>query len=155
MAWKKSVPLAVLLLTVSLWGCGQNAPPAPPAGASSQNACAGRLQDLCEPLLVFNLKHHRLPNDLEEFKAADGHVPPLVCPASGRPYVWQPDGPLLAGQTRWVVLADSQPSHDGKRWAILAEEGAAGQMTLRVSLLLPPGAKAAEQPGAAPRRHRR
>ncbi len=103
----------------------------PRAQGNVVDPCAERLHDLCEPLLVFAAMHQRLPDSLDEFKAASPDMPPLVCPTSGLPYVWRPaDVYAPKGE---VLLADAKPVHNGKRWAILIEPGNKGKLMLRVS----------------------
>jgi hypothetical protein len=134
-----SRPLVLVILAglALLSGCQPATPPPATRAAASVDDCADRLHELCGPLLLFYMAHHRLPNDLAEFKAANPTgLPELVCPKTHLPYVWRPDGPAVAGQHNEVLLADVTPAHDGKRWAIVnTSVNAAGPLTLRVSLL--------------------
>ena len=129
--------LAIILTGLFTLGCAQPAAP-PPASAPALDGCAERLHDLCEPLLLFQMAHHRLPESLEEFTTANGHLGPVTCPTSGLPYVWLPDGPTPPGHRYEVLLADAKPVHGGRRWAIVAAQQDDGRApTLRVSLLPP------------------
>ena len=44
---------------------------------------------------------------------------PLVCPTTGQPYIYRPDGVRIEGQPGRMVLFDSGPAHGGKRWALM------------------------------------
>jgi len=92
--------------------------------------CAERLHELCGHFLLYYSSHKHLPDNLDELRAQDPKsLPPLVCPASGKPYVYHPrpaDG---------LLLLDAEPCHAGRGWAITTETGATGQITLRVRLL--------------------
>lgn len=131
------------------------APPArpsqvPPSNAANLDPCAVRLHDVAGALLLYYFTNRRLPETLDEintFPGAEEQIP-LTCPASGQPYVYSPDGILLAEQRARVIIYDPTPAHyGGHRWAIRMEEPGDNQpMVTRVIalpesffLLRPPG----------------
>jgi hypothetical protein len=61
----------------------------------------------------------------------------FTCPVSNLPYICSPNGlPLPTQPGHTIIMYDAQPSHDGKRWAIVGEESAPGQpLVTRVVLL--------------------
>lgn len=121
-----------LLLAVSLTGACQTpprkpspAPVRPPAPAqkvpnSNTDPCAMRLHDICGPLLLYYATHQRLPERIEELAEVPGfeEVRDFTCPASGRPYIYNPIGIVNSGATSQIILYDPSPVHSGMRWAI-------------------------------------
>jgi hypothetical protein len=99
--------------------------------------CAERLHDLCGKLLLYHGIHSKLPGTLEELKAlGSATLPPLVCPVSGKPYIYHPDGLAIRGWSGRLVLYDAMPSHSGMRWGVLVEDPGSGKtLTARVLLL--------------------
>ncbi len=119
----------------------------------SLDPCAERLHDMCEQFLLYYSTQKHLPNSLDEMKAWEPkRLPPLVCPASGKPYVYRAEGVEVPGQKGRALLFDAEACHSGMRWAIVADAVTdEGPLTLRVRLL-PDGAWAAgPQAAAAPR----
>ena len=121
-------------------GCASSSPasssPARPADArasaerwnSNTDPCAMRMHDACAPLLLYFGRYQRLPDRIEELAQVPGvTVPELACPESGRPYIYDPQGPpgLEAG-TR-IILYDPTPAHAGRRWTIVVREPKPGQ----------------------------
>jgi hypothetical protein len=92
----------------------------PVAPITNTDACATRLHDLCEPLLFYYLKNHKLPGRLDELKGEPGFDGPvdLTCPVSHLPYVYNPVGILTAVSRSRIIAYDAAPSHSGMRWAI-------------------------------------
>jgi len=124
-------------------GCGPAAPAGPAPGARI-DPCAERLHDVCGGLLLYYAARGRLPGDLAELRAFDpGALPPLVCPASGEPYVYRAAVSPLRGRAE-VLVFDAVPCHEGRRWAVVVSLTEADQLTARV-VLLPAG-----QPAEAP-----
>jgi hypothetical protein len=99
--------------------------------------CAERLHDVCGQLLLYHSIHKRLPQSLEELKALGSAEPPqLVCPVSGEPYVYNPNGLRIAGQPGRLVLYDATASHSGMRWGVFVDDPGSGKaLTARVILL--------------------
>ena len=115
----------------------------------SLDPCAERLHDMCEQFLLYYSTQKHLPNSLDEMKAWEPkRLPPLVCPASGKPYVYRAEGVEVSGQKGRVLLFDAEACHSGMRWAIVADAVTdEGPLTLSVRLL-PDGAWAASPPTA-------
>ena len=101
-----------------------------------KDPCAERLHDICGHLLLYYSTHGKLPPTPAELTSDDGlPLPPLVCPASGKPYVYNPDGVSIPNLPGRLVLYDPEPSHSGMRWGILVAPSADGaSITARVIL---------------------
>ena len=86
------------------------------------------MHDVCAPLLLYFGRYQRLPAQVEELAQVPGvTVPELACPVSGRPYVYNPQGPAgLEAGTR-IILYDATPAHAGRRWGIVVREPMPGQ----------------------------
>ena len=110
----------------------------PPRSRPSIDPCADRLHDLAGHLLLYYSAHGRLPPTLDDLPAAADPGRPLspVCPASGEPYVYRPDGLEVEGQPGRLVLYDAVPAHSGMGWAVaLIEPTGDGPLDTRVILL--------------------
>ena len=85
--------------------------------------CAQRLHELERHLLSYYVQHDRLPDSLDGLKQGSGmgQLPPLVCPVSGEPYLYRPEGAGLAGRSGQVLMCDATPAHAGRRWAIIVK----------------------------------
>jgi len=121
-------PLLALLGWVALVaGCGAPAPHVSRPGAA-RDACADRLHDVSGQLLLCYAATGRLPPSLEDLRTARGTAqnPPLVCPVSGKPYLYRPEGLLLPGQPGRLVLYDAAGAHAGMRWGIVIAAGEPG-----------------------------
>jgi hypothetical protein len=100
--------------------------PAPPGGPdvlASLEPCAARLQDLAGVMLLYYAVHKQLPVALDELRAVAEFDQELnfTCPASGRPYVYNPAGLRYPGKDERLVLYDADPTHaGGTRWGIVA-----------------------------------
>jgi len=101
--------------------------------------CAERLHDLCGLFLLHYAAHQRLPADLDELKALAPAGAALVCPTSGTPYVYRPAGLQIPGRQGRLLLFDAEPAHSGMRWAVVADDGAAGRLAVLRVQLLPDG----------------
>jgi hypothetical protein len=124
------------LLAAVAAGCQTAAPAARRAGVDI-DPCAERLHDTCGRFLLYFSINGRLPDTLDELTRVDSQtLPPLVCPTSGKPYVYNKDGPRVPGRAGRLVLYDAEPVHSGMRWGILADVAAEGRPpTLRVILV--------------------
>jgi len=102
-----------------------------------KDPCAGRLHDVCGHLLQYYAIHMQLPPTPAALRSSGSlPLPPLVCPASGKPYVYDPNGVHVSNRPGRVVLYDPEPSHWGMRWAILIGPSVGGaNITARVILL--------------------
>ena len=80
-----------------------------------------------------------MPADLAELQAlAVGPKVEYTCPASGKPYLYRPDGVEIPGHPGRAVVFDPAPSHSGLRWAIVLSAGA-GNLPVAKVILLPDG----------------
>ncbi len=138
----------LLALTVAVIPVGCQIPaPAIPESSSVTEPCADRLHDICCHLLLYHSLSKRLPQTLEGLPAVTGpgEVPPLICPVSGQPYLYRPEGLQLPGGPGRLVLYDAAPAHSGMRWGILiAEPKGDGPLATRVLLLPDELVRAAE-----------
>jgi len=120
-------------------GCRTSEMSAPPVRRPSVkiDPCAERLHDVCGQLLLYHGIYKRLPQSLDGLKAMNvGPMPPLVCPVSGKPYIYNPSGLRIPGRPGLLVLYDAEACHSGMRWGILVEDPADGKpLTARVVLL--------------------
>ena len=128
--------LLLILMASVLAGCVQERPaqktasappPRRPNRLDNLDACASRLHDICEPLLLFYVSYHRLPASLDELRALSGFENMIyICPVSGLPYIYDPIGipapPGNAGAK--IILYDATPAHRGLRWAVTIIEPA-------------------------------
>jgi hypothetical protein len=134
----RSVSLAALAcaLVVAAAGC-QTGAAARRAGADI-DPCAERLHDLSGRLLFYYSLHGALPAALEDLASADPTpLPPLVCPVSGKPYVYNREGLPVRGRPGRAVLYDAAPTHAGMRWAALVDPPIEGKPRTARVLLLP------------------
>ena len=93
------------------------------APISNTDACATRLHDLCEPLLLYYATRHEIPARLEELRQMPGFTElDLRCPVSRLPYVYNPVGIQTGDDQPRLVIYDAAPSHSGMRWAIAIVE---------------------------------
>lgn len=138
----------VWITAVSAAGCAQQSagpaarkgPSTGPSGVTpitNTDPCASRLHDLCGPLLLYYSAEGHLPERLDELAQVGGQAGPLVCPASGRPYVYNPNGlPGPEAGTR-VIIYDPLPSHSGVRWGISIRAGGEGEPLIAKVIALP------------------
>ena len=131
------VRLAACLAAAALAGGCQTPSPAPPRANVQFDACAERLHDLCGDLLLYYSTHAKLPPALKDLSAGGSpSTSQIVCPVSGRPYVYKAAGRSLPGRQGRLVLYDPEPSHSGMRWGILVRTPASGGlMTANVILV--------------------
>jgi len=117
-------------------GCRTTAP-AVRRPSVEADACAERLHDLSGRLLLHYSLHRRLPETLEALAALDPEQPvPLVCPVSGEPYVYRPEGLQVPGRPGRLVLYDAAPRHSAMRWGVFVDDaGDARRLTARVILI--------------------
>ena len=134
-----------IAFAVAAAGCGTAVPAGRRAGVDIDPS-AERLHDTCGRLLLYFSINGRLPDTLDELARVDSQTPPppgtggrtgpLVCPTSGKPYIYRKDGPRVPGRAGRLVLYDAEPVHCGMRWGILADVAAEGRPpTLRVILV--------------------
>jgi hypothetical protein len=91
----------------------------PVAPITNTDPCASRLHDICEPLLLYYIKHDQLPGRLEELREIPGFEKlELICPVSKKPYLYNPIGITTSESRARIICYDAAPSHSGMRWAI-------------------------------------
>lgn len=99
--------------------------------------CAERLHDLCGHLLMYHSLNRKLPDTLEDLKESGmGDLPPLTCPASGKPYRYMPAGMTVPGRDEIMVICDPVPIHSGMRWAVMVAPPESGQALATKVILL-------------------
>jgi hypothetical protein len=99
--------------------------PAPPHArlspdeAVDSDPSAIRLHDIAGALLQYYALNKRLPDRLEDAAAlADTDQPlQLTSPASGKPYGYVPQGLVLEGRKKRIIVFDPAP-HQGQRWCV-------------------------------------
>ncbi|HEV7299353.1 MAG TPA: hypothetical protein VGN72_08315 [Tepidisphaeraceae bacterium] len=87
---------------------------------SNTDPCAMRLHDISGGILLYYVTHHTLPETLADLKSSPGmdSLPDTVCPVSGRPFLYTPNGIFIPERNLRIILADPAPSHSRMRWAI-------------------------------------
>ena len=141
--------LAVAALTA---GCQWPTKPEPRPIDIRSDPCAERLHDLCGQVLLYLAGHRTLPPTMNDLAASQSlPLPPLVCPMSGKAYVYDPKGRALRGRTGRLVLYDPEPSHQGFRWGILVRtDPKTGTISARVIAVLEEQLAPLEPPASAP-----
>ncbi|HUT56430.1 MAG TPA: hypothetical protein VNA25_00995 [Phycisphaerae bacterium] len=132
------VTAGAVLVAMAAAGCRTAA--APPVRRSSTVAdpCADRLHDICGQFLLYFSVEGEMPATLDDLNRMDSQtLPPLVCPISGKPYLYNKNGLRVPGRTGLLVLYDAEPVHSGMRWGIMVEAGGAGQPLSGRVVLLP------------------
>ena len=129
-------PVCWLALAALAVGC-QTPVPEVQRPSVKKDPCAERLHDICGKLLLHYSIHNKLPQSLQELEAPGSKDPSQwVCPVSGKPYIYNPDGLRVAGRLGRVVLHDAIACHSGMCWAILVDDPGGGKpLTARVILL--------------------
>ena len=95
----------------------------PTAQIKNDDECAGRLHDICEPLLLYYVTRHQLPARLEDLRQLRGFADlELSCPVSKLSYVYNPVGIITLDNQPRMICYDAAPSHSGMRWAITVVE---------------------------------
>jgi len=133
-------PAAIALSAAAMAGC--QFPPVPPPAAQPRAAtvgiapCADRLHDLAGELLLYYVKRGDLPGTLSDLKGDAGPPVKLVCPVTGKPYLYRRQGVPVAGRAGRLIVWDAESSPNGLRWGILLEPPQPGQpLVLRVAHL--------------------
>jgi len=135
--WRMALLACGVAGAMTAAGCGMSASSTGKPGAVI-DPCAERLHDICGQLLLYCASKNALPKALSELQGTStGKLPPLVCPTSGKPYVYNPEGIKVPGLPGRVVLYDPTPAHSAMRWAVVADDAAMGQPLALHVLLLP------------------
>jgi hypothetical protein len=131
-----------LACAVLLCGCAAPKPPpdASAGAATSQPAlsetpdvnrdpCAQRLHDLSGMMLLHVALYDQLPPSLEALKQLPGADADLqtICPVSGQPYAYTPQGIEIPGVEYRIYAWDSVPAHGTYRWGIQLIPSIAGR----------------------------
>ena len=83
--------------------------PAKPANPDIDDPCAERLHDIEGQLIFYYHLHGRLPERLDELKDLTSEKVPLVCPVTGKQYLYVADGLEILNSNRRVIVYDAQP----------------------------------------------
>jgi len=84
--------------------------------------CAERLHDLAGRLLMYRFAEGHLPASLADLPKSGAEE--LVCPVSGKGYVYRRNGPAAPGGEGQMVVWDATACHNGGRWLVtLAQPG--------------------------------
>lgn len=137
---RANLTACLLLLAAPLAGCKfQRVQPEPKSTAliPMLDPCAERLHDIAGTLLLCCAATGDLPPDTAAIKRTGGEAcPPLECPISKEPYVYNPAGLTIPGQAGLLVLYDAKPSHNGKRWGLIVGQADRNKpLEVRVILL--------------------
>ena len=83
-----------------------------------------RLHDLSGALLSYYAVHYEFPAELSDLAGQTWGpaLPPLVCPVSQLPYIYDPEGFLLPERSARILVHDAAPVHSRLRWAVTVEE---------------------------------
>jgi hypothetical protein len=138
-----TIGLMAALAVAPMGGCqsdsGQGRPiPSGHSTRSLDDPCATQLQNISGALLLYYAMHRSMPASLEDLgPLADVDAPlQFVCPSSGLPYVYNPQGLVSAGRNKRIIVYDAKPVHDGARWCILmAPPGANSSISVEVLLV--------------------
>jgi hypothetical protein len=126
---------ACAILSGLLGGCvTETVPQAAPrkpgvSAAATADACLDNLHDLSGYLLQYCWLHREFPKDLADLQPLvdiDRKLP-VLCPASGKPYLYFPSGLVAPNEKRRLLVVDSEPTHAGGRCAIVATQAEGSQ----------------------------
>jgi len=132
------VTAGAVLVPMAAAGCQTAAAPPARRPSAEIDPCADRLHDICGQLLLYFSATGEMPATLDDLNRMDSQtLPPLVCPISGKPYIYNKDGLRVPGLAGLLVLYDAEPIHSGMRWGIIVEAGGAGQPLSGRVVLLP------------------
>ena len=115
----RAIWLTPVLILAMAAGCTV-APPKPasrPAGPE-EDPCAERLHDLSGQLLMYYVRHNKLPQDLSQLGSES---PKPVCPVCNKPYLYNPQGLDVPNMSARAIVWDALPCHSGFRWAIVMD----------------------------------
>jgi len=105
-----------------------------PAQQASLDACVDRMQDIAGALMMYYHDHRSLPERLEDLQTLPiiGADLQFSCPATGKHFIYVPNGLKSLGRPKRVLAYDPDPSDltpDGIRWCVLAPPFNPGQPT--------------------------
>ena len=116
--WTRALVLLALGWTAGCQTPGEPAAPSPRPPVT--DPCAERLHEISGQLLLYYATNKRLPQSPDELATVElkSSGPPLVCPESGKAYLYRPDGLTVPGYPGLLVLYDATTVHNGGRWGI-------------------------------------
>lgn len=93
-----------------------------PSVAATAEACSDNMHDLSGYLLQYYFQHREFPENLADLQSAVdvGRRLSLVCPVSGKPYLYFPSSLVALDENRRLVVVDAEAVHAGGRCAIVA-----------------------------------
>lgn len=113
----------ILVLSGIVAGCMTPPKPAAPVRTvvEPEDPCPKRLHELCGRLLEYYVLHDGwLPGKIEDLNDPKfGPTIPLVCPTTGKPYFYYPDGLQLINRAGRLIVVEVQPCGPPTRWGIL------------------------------------
>ena len=104
------------------------------AQQASIDACGDRMQDIAGALMLYYRDHRSLPGRLEDLQSLPiiGTDLQFSCPATGKHFVYVPNGLKSLGHPKRILVYDPDPSDvspAGIRWCVLAPPFQPGQAT--------------------------
>ena len=131
------------LLGALFWAsCAPTPPPPAPAALRTEDSlailtdpCAVRLGEIADALLLYYSQNRQLPEKIEALISVPGGASlQLVCPESGKPYLYAPSNLAGPGLDRRLLVYDATAVHQGakagtapRRWGIVAAPARPGQ----------------------------
>lgn len=103
------------------------------------DACAERLHGISGKILEHYAARRRWPRTAAELVAAGVKAESLVCPISGKAYIFEEaalESPLLRGR---ILLHDAPGAHSSYGWGIVVRPAQAGQPVSAQVIVLAPG----------------
>lgn len=94
------------------------------APITNTDPCAMRLHDICGAMLFYYFNHYELPQSLADLEpiSEDQPLPPMICPVTQVPYIYNLDGIYLPERNSWIILYDPAPAHSRMRWAVTVQQ---------------------------------
>lgn len=133
-----------LIYATLLIGCStplnrtKSVPTASRSNLIREDACAARMHDLSQALLLFYLRNGELPDSLEKLKQASDPTLVWECPATHKSYVYDRVGFYDMEKHTRIVLFDATPAHLGMRWAVQIVEPGDRQKAFVAEVVLKP-----------------
>ncbi len=114
-----------------------NGAPLTPDEIVSTDPCVAQMQNIAGAMLLYFALNKHLPPTLDDLKTmADVDAPlSFVCPRTGEPFVYVPNGLGTVGQPKHIILYQASPDPRGQRWCIFMSPpapGPASSQTLEV-----------------------
>lgn len=125
------VSVLLFALTLSAVGCSPDGASNPTAGSQvtgqpddATNPTAMHLHDLAGRLILYQVETGKLPANLSQLdkRQPAGTRPAAFDPASGKPYLYYPDGPRLQNLPGRLVVCQADAQSTGGRWCLLIND---------------------------------